>query len=230
MEEILVFQAGQQKVEKKYRGMTHFDNLGDAKRALLCYSFRVILIHLEAEENSGKKLAEYVRDIPRYYLTPILFFAADDRFEKWAFHQIHCYDYLVRPVSSDKLLNLILPLTSKEENREEQIVFKCKDKEVLVNISELIYLMADNRYVRVHTIHDVYYVPYLCLSRFAGQYEEYFIQCHRAVVVNRSFVRHIDYTNGTVTVPGDTLDMGRSFYKYVRKEFDGKLSSRYNRK
>lgn len=232
MEEILVFQPGQKRETKEYQGMTQFHKLGDAKRALLCHTFQVILIHLEGEEKSGRTFAEYVREIPRYHLTPIVFFASDNQYEKWALHQIHCYDYLIKPVSGEKLLQLILPLTSGEEkeNPSEKIVFKCRGTVISVNISDIIYLMADNRFVRVHTIQDVFYVPYLCLSRFARQYEEHFIQCHRAVVVNRSFVRGIDYTMGTVTVPDATLDMGRSYYKYVRKEFDGKLSFSYNEK
>lgn len=230
MEEILVFRPGQSTGQKEYRGMTQFYKLGEAKRALLSHTFQVILIHLDKEEKTGRKLAEYVREIPRYFLTPVLFFASDRRYEEWAFHRIHCYDYLIKPVSGETLLHIILPLTSaaRAEQGAEQICFRCGKTVRATDICDIVYLMADNRFVRVHTIHDVFYVPYLCLSRFAGQHEEHFIQCHRAVVVNRSYVRGIDYTKGTVTVPGAVLDMGRSYYKYVRKEFDGKLSFSYN--
>lgn len=230
MEKILVFRPGRRKEKKEYQGMAQFCNLGDAKRALLSHTYQVILIHLDGEEKPGRKLAEYVREIPRYFLTPILFFASDKQYEEWAFHRIHCYDYLIKPISGEKLLQIVMPLTSASEMEqgEEQISFRCSGTVRTADICDIVYLMADNRFVRVHTIRDVFYVPYLCLSRFAGQYEEHFVQCHRAVVVNRSYIRGIDYTKGTVTVPGAVLDMGRGYYKYMRKEFDGKLSFSYN--
>ena len=233
MEEIMIFRPEEGKERAAYKGMTQYTKLGEAKRALLCHSFSVILIHLDRMESAGRKLAEYIREIPRYYLTPIVFIARDNQYEKWAFHQIHCYDYLIKPVSGEKMLKIIYPLTSPgagKENGEEKIFFQCRDKVMSVDIQDIIYLVADNRYVQVHTVKEMLSVPYLCLNRFAGQYERYFVQCHRAVVVNRSFVNRIDYTSRIVYVPGAELDMGRSYLKYIRKEFDGGYASLYNKK
>ena len=233
MEDIMVFQPEEEKESMSYKGMAQYTKLGEAKRALLCHSFPVILIHMERRELDGRKLAEYIREIPRYYLTPIIFIAKDNQYEKWAFHQIHCYDYLIKPVSGEKMLKVICPLVSPEQgkgNGEEKVLFQCRDKVMSVDVQDIVYLVSDNRYVQVHTVKEMFSVPYLCLNRFAGQYERYFVQCHRAVVVNRSFVSRIDYTSRIVYVPGAELDMGRSYVKYIRKEFDGRYASLYNKK
>lgn len=229
----MVFCPEEKRVETEYGGITQYTKLGEARRALLCQNFPVILIHLDRRESDGRKLAEYIREIPRYYLTPIIFIARDNQYEKWAFHKIHCYDYLIKPVSGEKMLKIICPLVSSKqgkENGEEKVLFQCGDKAVSVDVQDIVYLVADNRYVQVHTVKEMLLVPYLCLNRFAGQYERYFVQCHRAVVVNRSFVNRIDYTSRIVYVPGAELDMGRSYLKYIRKEFDSRYASLYNKK
>ena len=233
MEDIMIFHPEGEKERMPYKGMAQFTKLGEAKRALLYHRFPVILIHIGRKESDGIKLAEYIREIPRYYLTPIIFIAKDKQHEKWAFHQIHCYDYLIKPVSGEKMLKIICPLVSSEpgeENGEEKVLFQCGDKTVSVDVQDIIYLVSDNRYVQVHTVKEMFSVPYLCLNRFAGQYERYFVQCHRAVVVNRSFVSGVDFTSRIVSVPGAELDMGRSYVKYIRKEFDGRYASLYNKK
>lgn len=203
----------------------------EAEKALLCHPYRLILIHLEEDDEAGMQLAFFIRGIPRYYLTPILFLAKSHKYEKQAFHDIHCYDYLIKPIRQEDIIKIIYPLLTQifTEKEESKMLFRIHGITHLVNIHDIIYMESGNRCVTVHTTGTTLEVPYLRLSHCLAKYGNVFVRCHRSILVNRSFVRRIDYNNRYIELAGGTVDIGRHYQKDVRREFDGWESSHYNK-
>ena len=224
MAKILIFE-GRHETEfpdGEHRDICIAGDCGRAREILLSDDYQVILIHLEDRDEEAVRFASFVREIPRYYLTPLLFLAKNRRYEQWASHEIHCYDYLVKPVKNQDIIKIIYPVYARLVQTEyrRQISFLVRGKAHIFNVDEIMYLTASNRNVKVYTTNGCLEVPYLRLNKFSLQYQEIFVQCHRAVVVNRDYVKCVDYTRGKVELPGVTVEMGRNYYEIMHRAFD----------
>lgn len=226
MTEILVFQR--QKETPPGNGNTHAIRIvtdrREAEEVLQNQNFRLILIDLEGAEEKGLEFAFFVRELKGYYLTPILFFARDRKYEQMAFHDIHCYDYMVKPIQEEEIIRILyLYLTYNPVSEEKsQMRFQIHGEDYMIPIQDIVYLETWNRSVFVHAVNQVLEAPYLklcdCVSRGGGK----FVQCHRSYAVNRSFIRKIDYGKHQIELKEDygRVDMGRKYERMLRHEFD----------
>ena len=183
--------------------------------------YQMVMIHLEKGEESGLKVASLVRGIPGYHLTPILFLASDHRYEKTAFYEYHCYDYLVKPIRHDEIIRIIYPfliqMYTEKKERWMQVKIHGNIKDILLN--DIIYLESANRSVRIHTWTETVDIPYLPLKQCLEGYGGIFVQCHRCVLVNRNYVNRIDYRRKRIELPGCSVEIGRQYEPVLRQEF-----------
>ena len=192
------------------------------KTFLTSDNYSMIIIDLEGREKEGFSLAEYVRQIPRHCSVPILFFAKNRRLEKRAFHEIHCYDYFVKPLSNDDIIQIVYLCTRRMAGKNDctDIVFPVNNDKYLFKMQDIYYLEANGKYVTVNTASYILDVPYLILDDFMGNYGEHFLRVHRAYVVNRLHIRCVDLTSATVELDnGVVLEVGRKYISGLRQEF-----------
>jgi DNA-binding LytR/AlgR family response regulator len=146
---------------------------------------------------------------------PVVFVSAYEDHAVDAF-SLEATDYLLKPVSSDRLaltLDRIEGVTTNpppEEvttasgDEEEQLPFvgvEVGDRTVLIERAEIRYVEAEGDYVRLHTAADSYLVR-RSLSSIAESWERFgFVRIHRSYVVN---LRHVDqiesYFNQTLVI------------------------------
>ncbi len=225
MDQVLIFERHPRKggASDYTGGLSIAQDCQSGRKLLLDNNFQMILIHLEERDDEAVRFASFVREIPRYYLTPLLFLARNKNYEKWAFHDIHCYDYLIEPVRNRDLIKIIYPIYAKmaQMDHQRQISFYINGSTHVFNIDDVMYLSTQNRQVVVHTTRGNLDVPYLRLNHFSLRYRDNFIRCHRSVVVNRAYVKCVDYTRGKVELPGVTVEMGRYYHETMHRVFDG---------
>ncbi len=65
--------------------------------------YDAFLLDIRLNDYSGIKLAKQIRNIEKYKITPILFITSIPTKELLAFKPIHCYDYIVKPFSREKV-------------------------------------------------------------------------------------------------------------------------------
>lgn len=191
--------------------------------------YQMVMIHLD-QKGSGFALASMVRGIPGYELTPVLFLATDRRHEKRAFYEYHCYDYLVKPIRKEEVIKILYPylVQCHEENRKNWMRVRVHGVTRRILICDILYMESINRSVDIHMRNGVLNIPYLQLKQCLKKYEDIFIQCHRSILVNRNFVRGIDYRDKKVELPGCQVDIGRQYETGLRREFDGRRTGCYN--
>ena len=202
--------------------ITH--NVDVVKRQVIFENFLFIIIDLEGAEKKAIELAKDIRQIPRQYLTPIFILATDRNREEYAFHEIHCYDYFVKPLKAGdkrKILRFCRQrLDACEKNNT--IIFSIGRDRYPVNEKDILYLESVNRMVVVHTINDALQIPSLRLREFMKDHEKEFMQIHRGTVVNRSRIQCVDSVNCMVELDSNhiQLKIGRTYLDSVRKAFD----------
>jgi DNA-binding LytR/AlgR family response regulator len=222
LESIMIYQK---EPEENLGGMSgricFVSDMGEAAECLLKEKFRLILIHLEKEAADGLKLAAFIRDIPGYFLTPIIFLAWDDRYQYSALHDIHCYDYLVKPIQDSEVIKILYPFLQQSfaVSEEQQMSFRVRGSIYVVNIKDVIYMQCGNRNVDVYTTKGLLQVPYLNFRDTLCKYSHYMIRCHRSTAVNRMFVKRIDYPRKIIELWGEKVEMGREYVNNVRHAF-----------
>ncbi len=206
------------------RAFTLVSDVTAGARQLLEGSYRMVFIDLEGAEELGMEFAYLVRGLPRYHLTPILFFAADLRYEQLAFRDIHGYDYMVKPIGRGELIQImyLYLMCLPWEKREEPLRFRIHGTTHLVWEDSIVYVEILNRNAVVHTVDEDLEVPYMKLEDCFCRGKSRLVQCHRSILVNPDFVRRIDYIEKQIILEGGygKLNIGRKYLREIRDAFD----------
>lgn len=228
MDEILVYSKDQ----KSCRMITSalgssavlVDSQADAKKYISGREIKVLLIDLENAEKEGIALAYYLRGIHRFYLTPIIFLAKNDRYERQAFREIHCHDYLRKPVQAKQLREIVNLLCEKLDPLyiPKGLVIRMRSGIYRFEISDIIYIEILNKNLIIHTLYDIWEFPYRPIRECVEQGRGELVQCHRSMAVNRHFVEHIDYLNRQIrlTKRPERVLLGPKYIKGIRALFD----------
>lgn len=223
---VLVYQRkaqAAQSLPEVFQCMTLASEPEQAVRLLQRDHYQMVMIHLDQREESGFALASMIRGIPGYQLTPILFLAPDCRYEARAFHEFHCYDYLVTPIRYEEIVRILYPflVQSYTEKQKSRMRVKIHGVTRVIRVYEIIYMESINRAIDIHTEREVLNIPYLQLNHCLRQYGDIFIQCHRSILVNRNYIQYIDYKEKKIELPGCSVDIGRQYEPSLHIEFDG---------
>ena len=228
MAEILIFGDAPRNLVLPPQGVAEViitKNPIEVKRRVCVEDFTMIIIDLDGREEHAMELARYIRDIPCQIMTPILFLARGHNQELDAFHDIHCYDYLIKPLSLQDVMKILFLCIQRMESAdpEREIVFCVRAKQYPVNINDIMYIECLQRVVTVHTTTIDLRVPSLCLTSFIRDYAEDFLQIHRSVIVNRRFIRYIDPVKSVIELKGtrENLSIGKTYLSSVRNAFEG---------
>ncbi|MCH5252714.1 MAG: LytTR family transcriptional regulator DNA-binding domain-containing protein [Lachnospiraceae bacterium] len=226
MAEILVFQKGQKSLQKKKYGrvLKIVTEKERAKQELFRQTYRMILIDLEGIEEIGIEFAFFIRGIKQYFQTPILFFARDNTYEQLAFHRIHCYDFMLKPISRRDMYQILCLYLIKHEITEDKkrIPIPIQGSIYLINIQDILYMESLNRHIYVHLKYQTLEVPYRKMCECIAFDKERFVQCQRSFVVNRDYIYRLDYAMHCIELREGLgkIPMGRKYEKELRREFD----------
>ena len=235
MSEVLIYGHGSNSISDSNNGrfIRYVKDIREFKRRVLTEDFSIIIIDLEKREQHGIDAAEYARQIPRQCLTPIVFLYINEKYEAEAFHRIHCYDYLIKPIDANSMFKLIsicmqrMSVTSDDDT----IVFHIGAKRYPVSKDDIYFIEISGRNATVHTKNKELKVPYLVLDDFLGQYGTMFVKIHRAIAVNRKYITKLNISEQTIELEdGHLLGVGRRYMVGLRKEFDEVAYKRYTRK
>ena len=220
MKELLVFYSDDgYEDDFPYRNITFVHSLQAAMREIEMSQYAMVMIRLDCEEKNAIRFAEMVRGVPGYSYVPIVIVAKDDRYERWAYRDIHCHEYLVMPLSKQDVIRIIFLYVTlgQEAHRQEHVVVKEKKGVSYIPTSDILYMTSLNRKVQIVTIESTHVMPYVALEDIGRQYGKYFVRCHRSMLVNRIWIERINYSQGYLIVKGEKLPMGRGFYEGMKR-------------
>ncbi len=199
-------------------------NYLEAKKHVSYESFVMVIIDLEDNEKSGMNLASFIRSSPHQRSTPIVFVAKDHKKEWQAFHDYHCYDYFIKPLSSQDVVKIMCLCFFRidDENSNDVIVFQIGTERYPVRTDDILYIDRMARKTVVHTCTHNFSVPSLSLSDFLSEHTDAFIRIHRGTIVNKNQIRCVNPPASIVIMKhtNEELTIGRSFLGDIRNLFD----------
>lgn len=174
---------------------------------------------------SGIRLAEQIRGVKKYALTPMIFVTMKEDPERYAYEELNCLGYFVKPFRierfKDKVGRGLCYHTSR--NEDKALFFRKSGCIYPIRVSDIAYIVSASPGMDIHTadgkVIEVMYKTYQNLLDEADS--ECLFQCNRSVVVNRNYVRSLDFPAGRITLKNGlgAVEIGRTYKKRIRDEF-----------
>lgn len=170
----------------------------DAVRLIDAHEPDLIFLDIELSDGDGFSILRSIKARPF-----VVFVTGFNQYALKAFEN-YSLDYIVKPVSEDRLKLTIdkIKMTFKEEKTDElmtsfnrklmsflhqevvKIPIKTPDGYDFVNINDILYVKAEDKYVRIYTRFDDYLSDY-SLKQLEEKFTNKFIKIHRNTIVNK---------------------------------------------
>lgn len=174
----------------------------------------IILKPKEPNDFSGITFAKHIRDLPQYASAEIVFVTTLAGLEAELLRMVHCFDYIEKPVSVERVQRVTGEVLRKLNGRNtgNELIFLRKDRVTYpVYENKIIYAENRKKVLYVYTEEGIVEAPNLSLKKFLERvHTQNFVSPTKGVAVNVDFIEYIDTTNRFVKMRGlDTLiDVG----------------------
>jgi two-component system response regulator AlgR len=159
---------------------------------------RLVLLDISMPGIGGMELAYHLSAVD--YPPSVIFTTAHNEYALQAF-DANSIDYLLKPIQKERLqiaLNKAEPLTNRQnrvlavgENQRTHIAVKEKGKLKLINLKDIAFFRADNKYVVVTTEKGEYLLNET-LNQLENDLGEDFIRAHRNSLISKNFIEGIE--------------------------------------
>lgn len=192
------------------------------KKMIKMNAIQVFLLDLECYQEKNDKsiidLGRYIRSLPQYQYTPIIFFDSACRYIKTAVNELHCQSYILKPFSKEEIMGAIsyiskIPIKNKKYITLydiDGVYYKIDEKDICFIEAmgkKMKFYVFLNEQSKIENIVTNRYRLLELRERLSSE----FIQSHRKYIVNLSYVSNYDKTMCMAQVAGYSLPIGRSF-------------------
>jgi len=166
-------------------------NAVEALQLIKAIPYDVIFLDIQMPGLTGVQLAEVLSGLTQP--PSIIFVTAHSEHAVKAF-EVRATDYLVKPVELDRLkqaLARIEPIAEQAPARVERIPVEKAGKKLLVNVEDILYVMAKDDYSYLYTAPDRY-LSTISLAQLETKLEPVgFFRIHRRYLVNLLRVKEV---------------------------------------
>jgi two-component system LytT family response regulator len=170
----------------------------------------------------------------------IVFITSHADFALKAF-ELNATDYLLKPISSDRLTKSIEKVFNKWSRKNEEqtaggdenkkltadsmLMLTIDDKLVFVKVRDITHIEAFGNYTKVYTVDKKMSVTYNSVKSWLSKLpDDIFIQIHRSTVVNMEYVNGIEkWTNDTgrlsLADSKEPFEVSRNYFFELKKRY-----------
>lgn len=173
------------------------------------------------------KFIARLRRMRQYMFAPVILISNIEDETGYVFRTLHCYECIETPFNRDYFRQVIEQAVCHTTARPVDASIYLKKNRIVypVSCNQIVYAKVMGRMMYIY-MQDAcpHEIPYLTIQQLLEEADfPQLIQCARNTVVNMAKVREIDITNRYVTVvTGDTLDIGYTFIKKLKKRIGTK--------
>lgn len=202
---------------KKNRHLLTLKQYAKANPFLFDYAeeknFDILLLDIEMPGISGIELAKTVRcenaTVQIIFITGFPDFIAEG-------YEVSALHYLMKPVSPDKLSNVLDKAVSNLAKSEKTLCVTHDRSTDFLPLSRILYIEAQKQYVLIHTDKETYRMK-ATLAETEKQLDEFFYKCQRSYLVNLRHVARIK-SDCVVLKTGAEVPISRGMAEAIGKE------------
>ncbi len=143
-------------------------------------------------KNVGLSIAEEIRKINKSL--HLIFTTGHFEFVMVAY-KVNAFDYLVKPISQDKLEETLLRLTDYLDNSNNRFI-KINGT-TFINQDDVHYIRKDGMKLIFHT-NDNDFETYNSFSKIKNTLPRHFVRCHKSFIANVANISHIESNTNTI--------------------------------
>jgi len=100
--------------------------------------YDVFLLDIQLIDYSGFTLANQIREMNQYKLTPMIFITAIPTRELLAFKEVHCYDYIVKPFKEEEIRTALETIICYGIQKQSGLkdIFKLDKRDTIILLSK----------------------------------------------------------------------------------------------
>lgn len=166
-------------------------------------SVDVFVLDIELLDYPGTQLADQLRRMEQYVLTPILFITSDGCRELEAYRNVQCYKFITKPFETEAvktILKTVIQHGIRKEAPQDRLMLKQRGYTLSVLQQDILYLEAVGRKISVVTRYEVLEVSKQTLGGLLTHLNQGFFQCHKGFVVNKAWISGIDRVHQTIVL------------------------------
>lgn len=203
-------------------------NIIEANDCMLAKDIDLFLVDIILDtsrpgDTSGLSFIQNVRKIEKYLFAPVICITSLQDPKLFVYEELHCYRFVEKPFDDESVReNVEKCLRFPRENTERKILFFRKDGIIVaVGREEIVYVESNNHALILHTRdRGILQIPYITIGKFLIQCDsDKFIQCSRNSVINRQYLKNVDFTNRIIELKDNfgRVNIG-IMYKKILKE------------
>ncbi len=207
-----------------------YNNIKDASQCALekeidLFIIDIILDTSRPGDSSGLNFAENIRKVNHYGFTPIIFVTSLEDAKLYTYEKLHCYSFIEKPFDARHMQALVEQCLkySGNSNITKTLYFRREGIILAVEREDIVYVESNHHVLFIHTQnHDVLNIPYITIKRFLADVgSNYFVQCSRNTVINKSFVHNVDIPNRMIQMKDNfgRVEIGVMYKKQMKELF-----------
>ncbi len=160
----------------------------------------LFILDIQLPDYRGTELGKYIRAMPEYRFTPILFTTELGGEELAAYREIKCYDFLIKPFTQEQFLRAVsTALDMGQQMKKPESILRIEQKQFLFEyeLKQIRYIESFGKRLVIHSISQgedladqISGYSLMRLLELAGK--DNLIQCHKSFLINPVFIKKID--------------------------------------
>jgi DNA-binding LytR/AlgR family response regulator len=169
------------------------DNAQDGYNIATAQDISLFYFDINLVKESGLELARKIREIEKYKLTWIVFLTSYMNYIIEAFKEVHCYDYIMKPIEKNILHEMTKALVQGNDNKQEQndevekehLFVNMNGVLIKINIVDTFFIETYRKITFIHTVQGIYEIKNLSLVKLLNSISSKdVIQSHKSFAIN----------------------------------------------
>lgn len=184
-----------------------------------------IILHPERTgDQSGAVFAQNIRNIERYFFTPIIFITTLYDTKMCMFSAVQCFGFVEKPFDIEKTKKMIAKAMRYHTNEleEKSYIFHTEGLLGSVLVNDILFIESRNHKLHMRTKKDDVIIPYKSCKQILEELDsDDFVKCNRSTIVNMRYIERIDSPGRYIYLKGsdDILEIGPVMKKYFLDRF-----------
>ncbi|PKM52515.1 MAG: DNA-binding response regulator [Firmicutes bacterium HGW-Firmicutes-7] len=185
----------------------------------------MFILDIQLKDYSGVDLAQEIRNIAHYTMTPIVFITSIPTHQLNAFLEIHCYDYIIKPFQVERVKQTITTIIKHGMNNsyddQPNLVLKQKGFSISIPQKDIVYIESGNRKLILVTTKEKITISTYTLITIEKELSDKFIRCHKGFIVNESYIYKVDKVRDMIYLTDNfgEIPFGENYRKALKGEW-----------
>lgn len=184
----------------------------------------IILDSTKPDNVDGLNFVSDLRNNIKYKFTPIIFLTSLEDPKLHAYSDLHCFSYVEKPFDDKYVKKLISEALQYpvDNNKSNTLYFRNDGIVYSVKSDEIVLIESSQRVMKIYSINDCLKVSYKSIPDVLELLNANdFLQCSRTAVVNRNYIKQVDFSNRFIKL--DYIDRDVEIGINWKKRFREKL-------